>query len=213
MSFLRRQPPDHRDAKSIRRNAEARTRGELFVALHRPREIQSVRHERDRRRAHPTPQPAFESARGRGHAAGEIRQHAGDDLVQPHRQRAARIAVKRRHHRNARAHTRGQRDEERLEIVRMQEAHAVLARPRCDRRSAAKIEPPRALESHRGQPVPPRFLGQRIGGTRPLQRADHSLVRRLRGLREREHRAVRTVQRRALPEMEDANHARAASSR
>jgi len=117
------------------------------------------------------------------------------------------------HHRNAREQPRHQRDEERLEVVRVQEPHAVRPRCFCDRARAGEIEPPRALEPERLKSAPPRFFRQRIGRAGPHDGADDRSIGRDRGLGERQHRAVRAVQRRALAQMQDRNHARADSSR
>ena len=105
------------------------------------------------------------------------------------------------------------REEERLEVVRVQQPHSLLEREARDRAGAAKVQARGAVEPHRGETAPARFLGQRVRRPGARDRAHDGQVRPGHRGGEREHRPVRAVERVSLPEVEDGNHDRAAISR
>src|SRR3989442_77862 len=69
------------------------------------------------------------------------------------------------------------------------------------------------VEWNRREAPPPRFLGESVADAGAADRAHDGKVGPRRGGGEREDRAVGAVQRRALPQVEDRDHDRAASSR
>jgi len=79
--------------------------------------------------------------------------------------------VEGRHHRNAREQPRDHRDEQGLEVVRMQQPDAPLARQPRHRARAAQVEPARAVEPDGREPPAVRFLRQGVASARARDRA------------------------------------------
>jgi len=116
--------------------------------------------------------------------------------------------VEGRHHRDARDQSRDQADEERFEVVRVQQLNAVFFGGLGDGARAGQVEAALAVETNREQSAAARFVAQGIGRSGACDGADQGLVGSSRGRAEREHCPVRAVQRRALPQMQDWNHER-----
>ena len=94
---------------------------------------------------------------GAGHAAGQVAQRACEGFVAAHPPGAGGVAVIGHDGGHADQRTGGDGDEERLEIVRVQELHSLGASgPRHGAR-AGQVEARRAFESQRAQAAPPRF--------------------------------------------------------
>jgi len=213
MPLLRRQAADQRDAIGIRLHGELRARRSPFRFRDGRGLGQAVGDEGDGRNADPTPQSALERPRDCRHAAREIPQDAGDHLVQADGGSGPSVAVERGHHRHTREQPGDQRDEQRLEVVRVQETDASLPRDAGDGARAAQVESGCAVELHGRDAPSPRFLREGIANAGAADGAHDGEVGPRRGGGKREDCAVGAVQRRALPQVEDGDHDRAASSR
>jgi len=213
VSLLRGQPADHCDAVSLLRDVESRPRGGALRVRDRHAGRKPIGDEGNGCRAHPAPQRALQRAGDGRNSPGEVSQDAGGHLVGADCRRAPGITVERRHHGNARKDAGDDGDEQRLEVVRVQQPDALLDRHAGHRARTAEVEPGRALESHRRQTAAPGFLRQGDPRSRPPDGTDDRQIGTRRRCGERKHGAIGTVEGRSLPEMKDGNHDRAASSR